>query len=96
MQPGASDAMKLPAVKNFSLSEVDRIIQMAWEDRTSFDAIQSQFELTPGDVIALMRRELKPTSFRLWRARTAGRKTKHVELRGFEVGRFRCPDQKQR
>jgi uncharacterized protein (TIGR03643 family) len=74
--------------------EIDRIIQMAWEDRTSFDAIREQFGLTPGQVIALMRRELKPSSFRLWRARTTGRKTKHVALRGFEYGRFRCPDQK--
>ncbi|MBM3967880.1 MAG: TIGR03643 family protein [Planctomycetes bacterium] len=74
--------------------EIDRIIQMAWEDRTSFDAIREQFGLTPGQVIALMRRELKPSSFRLWRTRTTGRKTKHVALRGFQYGRFRCPDQK--
>lgn len=80
----------------FSLSDIDRIIQMAWEDRTSFDAIRTQFGLTPGEVIAVMRRELKPSSFRLWRARTSGRKTKHVALRGFEVGRFRCPSQKTR
>ncbi len=76
--------------------EVDRVIQMAWEDRTSFDVIRGQFGLTPGEVIHLMRRELKPSSFRLWRARTAGRKTKHVALRGFEIGRFRCPTQKNR
>ncbi|MEI8212562.1 MAG: TIGR03643 family protein [Planctomycetota bacterium] len=88
--------MKSPAVKNISASEIDRIIQMAWEDRTSFDAIRNQFGLTPGQVIALMRSQLKPSSFRLWRARTVGRKTKHVALRGFEVGRFRCPDQKNR
>jgi uncharacterized protein (TIGR03643 family) len=74
--------------------DLDRIIQMAWEDRTSFDAIKNQFELTPGDVIRLMRRELSASSFRLWRARTAGRRTKHVAKRGFEIGRFRCPDQK--
>lgn len=77
-----------------SNSHVDRIIQMAWEDRTSFDAILTQFGLTPGQVIALMRRELKPSSFRLWRERTAGRKTKHQALRSFSVGRFRCPNQK--
>ncbi len=71
--------------------DIDRIIQMDWEDRTSFDVIRSQFGLTPGEVIAVMRRELKPSSFRLWRARRSGRKTKHVALRGFEVGRFRCP-----
>lgn len=75
-------------------ADVDRIIQMAWEDRTAFDAIQAQFGLTPGDVIKLMRAEMKPSSFRLWRARTTGRKTKHVALREVEVNRFRCPDQK--
>lgn len=57
--------------------EIDRIIMMAWEDRTSFDAIQSQFGLTPGEVIHLMRREMKPSSFRMWRKRTQGRWTKH-------------------
>ncbi len=84
-----------PVVKEvLSLSDIDRIIQMAWEDRTAFDAILRQFGLTHGEVIAVMRRELKPSSFRLWRARTSRRKTKHVAKRGFEVGRFRCPDQK--
>lgn len=80
----------------FSAAEVDRIIQMAWEDRTSFDAIRTQFGLTPGEVIALMRRTLKSSSFKLWRVRTQGRRTKHVALRGFDVGRFRCPNQKER
>jgi uncharacterized protein (TIGR03643 family) len=84
-----------PSKKNCpSNSQVDRIIQMAWEDRTSFDAVLTQFGLTPGQVIALMRRELKPSWFRLWRERTAGRKTKHQALRSFTVGRFRCPNQK--
>jgi uncharacterized protein (TIGR03643 family) len=80
--------------RNLAKSEIDRVIQMAWEDRTSFDAIRSQFGLTPGEVIHLMRRELSSSSFRLWRARTAGRATKHVAKRGFEVGRFRCPSQR--
>ena len=80
--------------KQLSETEVDRIIQMAWEDRTSFDAIRRQFSMTHGEVIALMRREMKPSSFKLWRTRTAGRKTKHVALRGFEFGRFRCPSQR--
>ncbi len=79
---------------SLSSADLDRIIQMAWEDRTAFDAIRSQFGLTPGDVIKLMRAEMKPSSFRLWRARTKGRKTKHVALRDPEVIRFRCPDQK--
>jgi uncharacterized protein (TIGR03643 family) len=74
--------------------EVDRIIQMAWEDRTTFDAIRVQFQLTPGQVIELMRSNLKPGSFRLWRMRTAGRITKHLVKRSFIVGRFRCPDQR--
>jgi len=81
-------------IEDLSVAEIGRIVQMAWEDRTSFDAIEAQFGLTPGDVIALMRRELKPSSFRLWRQRTTGRKTKHVALRGFAVGRFRCANQK--
>jgi uncharacterized protein (TIGR03643 family) len=83
-------------MKNISLSadQTDRVIQMAWEDRTPFDSIECQFGLTPGAVIKLMRNKLKPSSFRLWRARTAGRKTKHLALRSPEVNRFRCPDQK--
>jgi uncharacterized protein (TIGR03643 family) len=83
-------------MKNMSLTndQTDRIIQMAWEDRTPFDSIESQFGLTPGEVIKFMRSELKPSSFRLWRARTTGRKTKHLVLRSSEVNRFRCPDQK--
>jgi uncharacterized protein (TIGR03643 family) len=77
-----------------SRADIDRVIQMAWEDRTSFDAIRRQFGLNPGQVIAVMRRELRPASFRLWRTRTQGRKTKHAVLRGFEVGRFRAPHQR--
>lgn len=75
-------------------ADIDRIIQMAWEDRTSFDVIQTQFGLTSGQVIKLMRSEMKPASFKMWRKRTAGRTTKHVAKRGFEFGRFRCPTQK--
>lgn len=79
---------------HLSQSQIDRIIQMAWEDRTPFDAIERQFGLTTGEVIHLMRRELLSSSFQLWRKRTAGRKTKHVSKRSFQFGRFRCPDQK--
>ncbi len=75
-------------------TEIDRVIQMAWEDRTSFDSIKLQFGLSPGGVIKLMRSQLRPASFRLWRRRTQGRKTKHVQKRGFEIGRFRCPTQR--
>ncbi|QEG23037.1 TIGR03643 family protein [Mariniblastus fucicola] len=74
--------------------QLDRVIQMAWEDRTTFDAIRIQFGLQSGEVIKLMRANLKPTSFRLWRKRTVGRNTKHLAKRNFVVGRFRCPSQR--
>jgi len=67
---------------------------MAWEDRTTFDAISSQFGLSEQQVISLMRNQMKPKSFRLWRARVQGRKTKHKKLRTFESGRFKCSRQK--
>jgi uncharacterized protein (TIGR03643 family) len=86
--------MRRTPSETLSAADVNRIIQMAWEDRTSFDAIEEQFGLTPGNVIHLMRRSLSDASFKLWRERTAGRKTKHVAKRGFEVGRFRSQNQK--
>jgi uncharacterized protein (TIGR03643 family) len=73
---------------------VDRIIEMAWEDRTPFDAIKAQFGLSEKEVIELMRRELKSSSWRLWRARVQGRSTKHQKLRNFEVGRHKCSRQR--
>ena len=84
------------ASKNQQLEpdQIDRIIQMAWEDRTTFDAIRTQFGLVPGAVIKLMRAHLKPNSFKLWRKRTVGRDTKHLAKRDFIVGRFRCPSQR--
>ena len=60
-----------------SVQDIDRVIEMAWEDRTPFEAIQFQFGLSEPAVIALMRSELKSTSFRAWRRRVSGRKTKH-------------------
>ncbi len=63
--------------REFTRGEIDRIIMMAWEDRTSFDAIRQQFGLSPGEVIKLMRREMKASSFKSWRRRTQGRVTKH-------------------
>ena len=67
---------------------------MAWEDRTTFEAIESQFGLSEQQVISLMRNELKPQSFRNWRSRVSGRKTKHSKLRTFETGRFKCSRQR--
>lgn len=75
--------------------KVDRIIEMAWEDRTPFEAIKFQFNISEQDVIKLMRREMKPSSFKLWRQRVQGRKTKHQKLRTFESGRFKCSRQRQ-
>jgi uncharacterized protein (TIGR03643 family) len=76
------------------LRDIDRVIEMAWEDRTPFEAITFQFELKEQEVINLMRRELKPSSFRLWRARVQGRATKHSKRRTFDKGRFKCSRQR--
>lgn len=76
-----------------SESEISRVIEMAWEDRTPFEAIQQTFGLPESAVIKLMRQELKTNSFKLWRKRVSGRATKHVKLRGEEVSRAYCPTQ---
>jgi len=65
-----------------SESSISRIVEMAWEDRTAFEAIEAQFGLNESAVIDLMRRHMKPSSFRMWRKRMAGRRTKHAILRG--------------
>jgi uncharacterized protein (TIGR03643 family) len=78
-----------------SLVDIDRIIEMAWEDRTPFEAITFQFKLSEQQVIELMRSQLKPSSFKMWRTRVQGRATKHQKLRVFEAGRFKCSRQKQ-
>lgn len=76
--------------------DISRIIEMAWEDRTPFEAIQRAYGLNEGQVIRLMRREMKSSSFRMWRKRVSARATKHAKLRGYDVGRFRCATQKNR
>ena len=73
-----------------------RIIEMAWEDRTPFEAIRKQFGLSESAVIRHMRQHLKPASFRLWRKRVSGRKTKHLKLRSPDVSRGYCPTQYKR
>lgn len=75
--------------------EIDRIIEMAWEDRTPFEAIYFQFNLSEQEVIDLMRRELKEKSWKRWRKRVQGRKTKHLKLRSDEVQRHKSSRQKQ-
>jgi uncharacterized protein (TIGR03643 family) len=82
-------------IQEFNTEETDRIIEMAWEDRTPFDAITFQFGIREQEVIRLMRREMQLNSFKLWRARVKGRKTKHSKKRVFEEGRFKCSRQKQ-
>lgn len=80
--------------ENLSVVDKDRIIEMAWEDKTTFEAIEIQFGLKLQDVIKLMRKELKTSSFKLWRQRTKGRTTKHEALRSVEIDRFKCSRQK--
>lgn len=82
------------ASMELSDQDVDRVIEMAWEDRTPFEAIAFQFGLVEQDVITLMRRELSPKGFRRWRKRVQGRSTKHQQLRADEVQRFRCSRQR--
>jgi|TARA_Y100000022_G_C13221393_1_gene362581 uncharacterized protein (TIGR03643 family) len=81
------------ALKNINLESTNRIIEMAWEDRTPFEVIEKEFSITHGELIAIMRSNLKPSSFKLWRKRVNGRKTKHGEIRSFKVGRHRCERQ---
>jgi uncharacterized protein (TIGR03643 family) len=80
----------------FSQADISRIIEMAWEDRTPFEAIETSFGINESAVILLMRYELKARSFRLWRARVHNRKTKHLALRNPAVSRGYCPTQYKR
>lgn len=79
--------------KTLSAPDISRLIEMAWEDRTPFDAIELSFGLSESQVIQLMRHELKRGSFELWRKRVTGRSTKHVALRSKLVDRAYCPTQ---
>lgn len=75
--------------------DIDRIIEMAWEDRTPFEAIVIQFGFSEADVIVLMRRELKRSSFNLWRKRVkSGTSKKHAQKRNPDIARFKCTLQK--
>ncbi|MEH0664462.1 TIGR03643 family protein [Vibrio scophthalmi] len=78
---------------NLSQEMQSRVIEMAWEDRTPFEAIEWQFGLNESAVIQLMRLHLKPRSFKLWRARVSGRATKHLQRRDPRVSRAYCPTQ---
>jgi uncharacterized protein (TIGR03643 family) len=78
-----------------TIEEEDRIIEMAWEDRTPFEAIYAQFGVSEAEVIAMMRRSLKRTSFNLWRKRVnSGISKKHIVKRNPEISRFKCSRQR--
>ncbi|WP_339461554.1 TIGR03643 family protein [Nodularia spumigena] len=83
--------MNLP---NLDTQTIDRIIEMAWEDRTPMEAIEAQFGLQEKQVIALMRQQMKESSFKMWRERVTKRKTKHLHKREFIAGRFKSQNQK--
>ena len=80
----------------FTERQLDRIIEMAWEDRTPFEAIRYQFGLTEPEVISLMRSTLKKSSFRLWRKRVnSGVSQKHLKKRNQDISRFKCSRQRE-
>gem|GEM_PF-169595 len=82
-----------PTRPPLALPDLSRLIEMAWEDRTPFEAIEQTFGLSESGVIALMRKELKRGSFELWRKRVTGRTTKHKALRSKSVTRAYCATQ---
>lgn len=81
--------------ENLTIKDIDRIIEMAWEDRTPFEAITFQFGISESEVIGVMRKELKRSSFNLWRKRVnSGVSQKHLKKRNPEIERFKCTRQK--
>ena len=86
---------KAVVIIDLSIIDTDRVIEMAWEDRTPFDAIKAQFGLSEQNVIALMRKQMKLSSFKMWRVRVQGRQTKHTKLQVNGTDRFKCNLQRQ-
>ena len=95
MSPARKAEAAKAALVALDAADISRVIEMAWEDRTSFEAIKQQFGLNEAAVIALMRRELKLSSFKMWRERVTGRATKHEALRSPEVTRHRASHTRQ-
>ena len=95
LKPAASNdkSSSATAAKELDAVQLSRVIEMAWEDRTPFEAIEHGYALDETAVIKLMRQELKPSSFRLWRQRVTNRATKHQAKRPFDVGRAYCKTQ---
>jgi uncharacterized protein (TIGR03643 family) len=85
---------KIAKKYELEVEDIDRIVEMAWEDRTPFDAIEEQFGVPEKDVIKLMRQEIKLSSWKMWRERVQGRSTKHAKKRVDDVNRFKCSRQK--
>ena len=83
--------MSKPLQFKLSEEDVSRIVEMAWEDRTPFEAIELQFGLNESQTIELMRANMKASSFKMWRERVSGRKTKHLKLRGFSGTKAYAP-----
>jgi uncharacterized protein (TIGR03643 family) len=83
-----------PETQALSAAVIDRIIEMAWEDRTPFDAIAYQFGLKESEVRQLMKQQLRFSSYKLWRKRVEACKTKHDKLRNDQINRFRCSRQR--
>ena len=90
MDTNFQDPQYKVAVADLTAESLSRIIEMAWEDRTPFDAIEAQFGVTESEVIKIMRSEMKESSFRMWRQRVQGRSTKHKAQRDPEMSRFKC------
>jgi len=95
LKPAASNdkSSSVTADNKLDAVQLSRVIEMAWEDRTPFEAIEHSYALNETAVIKLMRQELKPSSFRLWRQRVTSRVTKHQAKRPFDVGRAYCKSQ---
>lgn len=95
LKPAASNdkSSSATAAKELDAVQLSRVIEMAWEDRTPFEAIEHSYALDETAVIKLMRQTLKPSSFRLWRQRVTNRATKHQAKRPFDVGRAYCKTQ---
>ncbi len=82
-------------VKSLNIYQIDRIIEMAWEDKTPFEAIMYQFEISESEVISIMRNNLKDSSFKMWRKRVnSGVSRKHIKKRSKHIDRFKCSRQK--
>jgi uncharacterized protein (TIGR03643 family) len=90
------NVQKTDKTNELKKEDISRVIEMAWEDRTPFEAIETLYGLGEPQVIILMREQMKRRSFDLWRKRVSGRKTKHLALRSPDISRGYCPTQYKR